>query len=65
MFTKREDICEDYGFRFLDNVQEPAVQLDAVGWQSRNDKSYYWNNKNRPRLFVSVYFERERNTANQ
>ena len=55
MFTKREDICEDYGFRFLDNVQEPAVQLDAVGWQSRNDKSYYWNNKNRPAGYLFQY----------
>ena len=54
MFTNREDICEDYGFRFLDNVQEPAVQLDAVGWQSRNDKSYYWNNKNRPAICFSI-----------
>lgn len=55
MHQKSRDICDDYGFCFLDHVEEPAIQLDAVGWQRRNDKSYYWNNKNRPDGFLFQY----------
>lgn len=55
MQQKSKDTCNDYGFCFLDHVEEPAIQLDAVGWQCRNDKNYYWNNKNRPESFLFQY----------
>lgn len=49
------DQCDDYGFRFLDNVEEPAVCLIAVGWQRRHDGSYYWNNQHRPDSYLFQY----------
>lgn len=55
MCGERKDICDDYGFRFLDHVEEPAIQLDAVGWQSRNNGEYYWNNQNRQEGFLFQY----------
>lgn len=55
MYQESKDICDDYGFRFLDHVEEPAIQLDAVGWQCRNDRTYYWNNNNRPAGLLFQY----------
>ena len=38
MGEKEKEICEDYGFLFCDNVDNPAVQLTAIGWQIRNSR---------------------------
>lgn len=48
-----EDICDDYGFRFLDNV--PAAELIAVGKESRHSSSYYWDNQKRPPMYLFQY----------
>lgn len=55
MCKKAEDICDDHGFCFLDHVEEPVIQLDAVGWQSRNNGTYYWKNQNRQACFLFQY----------
>ena len=55
MCRKDRDICNDYGFCFMDHVEEPAIVLDAVGWQRRNDGGYYWKNQNRPECFLFQY----------
>lgn len=55
MYKRVQDICDDYGFWFLEHVEEPAIQLDAVGWQRRNSKEYYWDNRNRPDCFLFQY----------
>lgn len=55
MYKETEDICDDYGFRFLDHVEEPAIRLDAVGWQKRSNREYYWNNRNRAECFLFQY----------
>lgn len=55
MYEKEKNFCDDYGFRFLDHVEEPLIQLDAVGRQRRNSRKYYWENKNRPDGFLFQY----------
>lgn len=55
MCEKEKDFCDDYGFRFLEHADEPAIQLDAVGWQRRNSGEYYWNNQNRQECFLFQY----------
>ena len=35
------------GFPFIDEVSEPLIRLTGVGVEVRNDKSYYFDNKNR------------------
>lgn len=54
-YQEVKEFCDDYGFRFLDHVEEPAVQLVAVGWQRRSSRGYYWDNKNRPDCFLFQY----------
>lgn len=41
---KYEDICDGYSFQFLYNVEQPVVQLEAVGVESRYSEEYYWDN---------------------
>lgn len=55
MCEKEKDFCDDYGFRFLEHADEPAIQLDAVGWQRRNSGEYYWDNQNRQECFLFQY----------
>ena len=55
MGEKEKEICEDYGFLFCDNVENPAVQLTAIGWQIRNSREYYWDNRDRPFGFLFQY----------
>lgn len=55
MREKEKEICEDYGFLFCDNVENPAVRLTAIGRQMRNSREYYWDNKNRPFGFLFQY----------
>ncbi len=49
----REDICDGYGFRFLNNV--PAAELIAVGKESRHSSSYYWDNRKRTPAYLFQY----------
>lgn len=55
MSLYKEDLCDDYGFHFLDNVDSPILQLTAIGKQSRYSKSYYWDNRNRPNDYLFQY----------
>ena len=55
MNEKEKEICEDYGFLFCDNVENPAVRLTAIGWQKRNSREYYWDNRERPFGFLFQY----------
>ncbi len=49
------DICDDYGFRFLEHVDNPPIQLIGVGRQSRSSKEYYWDNSKRPPCYLFQY----------
>lgn len=55
MYGEEKDFCDDYGFRFLDHVEDGAIQLDAVGRQRRNNRKYYWDNRNRQECFLFQY----------
>lgn len=55
MGTKLKDICDGYAFHFLEDVDVPAVELMAVGRESRNDRSYFWDNRDRPPAFLFQY----------
>ena len=55
MSDKHEDICDGYSFQFLDNVEQPVVQLGAVGVESRYSEEYYWDNRERPSSFLFQY----------
>jgi len=50
-----QDICDDYGFLFLDNVETPMIRLDGIGKQSRYSKEYYWDNRNRQEMYLFQY----------
>lgn len=52
---KAEDICDDYGFHFLDDVDQAVMELAATGRQTRNSRSYYWDNRNRQEAFLFQY----------
>lgn len=49
------DICNDYGFHFLDKVKTPFIELITVGKDIRYSSSYHWNNKNRPAAVLFQY----------
>lgn len=55
MDKAREDICEGYGFHFLEDVDTPMAGLIAVGRESRNDGSYFWDNRKREPAFLFQY----------
>lgn len=38
---------DDYGFHFLQDLDNPVVRLTAIGVQERCFNSYYWENRNR------------------
>lgn len=50
-----DDICDDYGFHFLEHVENPPIQLIGVGRQSRYSKEYYWDNSKRPPCYLFQY----------
>ena len=41
MERETKDICDGYGFRFLEDVETPAAGLMAIGKESRHDNSYF------------------------
>ena len=49
------DACDDYGFRFLDCIENPPIRLIGVGKQSRYSKEYYWDNSMRSHCFLFQY----------
>lgn len=49
------DICDDYGFHFLEHVENPPIQLIGVGKQIRCSKDYYWDNSKRPPCYLFQY----------
>lgn len=55
MSGKTEDVCDDYGFHFLDDVAPAVMELMAAGRQSRNSSSYYWDNISRQEAFLFQY----------
>lgn len=42
-----QERCDGYAFHFLDNIEYPAVELAAVGYEERCLPSYHWENAQR------------------
>lgn len=55
MERETKDICDGYGFRFLEDVETPAAGLMAIGKESRHDNSYFWDNRSRGPAFLFQY----------
>ena len=55
MERETKDICDGYGFRFLEDVETPAAGLMAIGKESRHDNSYFWDNRSRGLAFLFQY----------
>lgn len=55
MISREKEVCEDYGFLFCDNVENPIIRLTAIGRQRRNSREYYWDNRNRSFGFLFQY----------
>ncbi len=49
------DICDDYGFQFVDNVENPPVKLVSVGKEARYTSEYYWDNRDRWPCYLFQY----------
>jgi len=50
-----QDICDDYGFHFLENVRNPVVKLHGIGKESRFSREYYWDNRKRTSQYLFQY----------
>ncbi len=50
-----QDIQDDYGFHFLDDVTHPLIRMNAVGIESRYSGQYYWDNSDRPGGWLFQY----------
>lgn len=49
------DVLDSYGFRFLENIENPIVELNSIGRESRFNKTYYFDNRNRHRSYLFQY----------
>lgn len=55
MSTPVNDICDNYAFKFLNNVDNPAITLINVGKETRHSKKYYWENRKRFSGYIFQY----------
>ena len=49
------DTCGGYAFQFLDDIDNPPVQLFSIGVEERDSASYCWHNKNRDSQYLFQY----------
>lgn len=54
-YENNKDVCDGYGFRFLDTVKTPVIELTALGREKRYGGQYYWDNRRRPPAFLFQY----------
>jgi len=47
--------CGSYAFQFLDDIENPPVQLRSIGVEERDSVSYYWHNEKREPLYLFQY----------
>lgn len=50
-----EEIHNDYAFHFLNDINNPVIQVSAIGKQTRINNNYYWDNKNRRECYLFQY----------
>lgn len=49
------DSCGGYAFQFLDDIENPPVQLFSIGVEERDALSYCWHNENRDSQYLFQY----------
>lgn len=49
------DSCGGYAFQFLDDIENPPVQLRSIGVEERDSVSYCWHNENREEQYLFQY----------
>lgn len=55
MYQEREDTFDNYGFHFLEDVEEPFIQLFVVGRELRHSSKYHLDNSNRSPAYLFQY----------
>ncbi|MCI8800029.1 MAG: AraC family transcriptional regulator [Lachnospiraceae bacterium] len=55
MYKKDTDILDNYAFHFLEDVENPFVQLTAIGREKRCSSGYYWENRERRPAWLFQY----------
>lgn len=55
MSKTMDDICDNYAFKFLNNVENPLITLINVGRETRHSKNYYWDNRKRFSGYIFQY----------
>ena len=55
MYQEREDTFDNYGFHFLEDVEEPFIQLFVVGRELRHSSKYHLNNRGRSPAYLFQY----------
>ncbi len=55
MLETINDICNNYAFNFLSNVDNPVIKLVNVGREIRRSKKYYWDNQERFSGYIFQY----------
>ena len=47
--------CGGYAFHFLDDIEDPPIQLRSIGVEKRDSPSYYWDNEKREAQYLFQY----------
>lgn len=55
MYTQDADFLDNYAFHFLEDVEEPFVQLVAIGRETRHSSEYHWENSQRGPSYLFQY----------
>lgn len=55
MQKETTDKLDNYAFHFLEDVEEPFVQLIAVGREARYSSAYHWENSRRNSCYLLQY----------
>ena len=49
------DVLDAYGFKFMNHVDNPPIELTGIGKESRYSKEYYWDNCKRTPGYLFQY----------
>ncbi len=53
--NREEDFLDNYAFHFLGDVEEPFIQLIAIGREARYSAAYHWENSRRLPAYLFQY----------
>lgn len=55
LMSDLKEAHNDYAFHFLNDINNPVIQVTAIGKQTRIDKNYYWDNNDRRECWLFQY----------